>query len=95
MTSQAIDFITLRRRPAAKTVDTLQQPEPQNLGVFADAGELDRLSAGRNRIARREFNRLPRAVLEFGGAANDAIDDDLAFFETAGLGDCRGALRQE
>src|SRR5664279_3419303 len=76
LTSQAVNFVTLRRRPLSKILHAFQQAEPEDLSIFAYACEIDRVLARRNRIAGRKFKILPRAIAEFGAAANDAIDND-------------------
>ncbi|MDA9397494.1 hypothetical protein XH79_01325 [Bradyrhizobium sp. CCBAU 45389] len=42
LTGEAVDLVALRRCPAAQLVHTLQQAS-QDLGIFADADEADRL----------------------------------------------------
>src|SRR5882757_3420936 len=71
---QAVNLVTLCRRPAAKALHAFQKAEPEDLGIFADARELKRVLAGCNKVPGRKFDRLAPTVLEFGRAANDAIN---------------------
>src|SRR3954452_23439991 len=78
LTSQAVNLVALRRRPATKILHAFQQSESKELGVFADADETDRILARGHGIAGRQFEILSRAVGKGGDAADNAIDHDLA-----------------
>src|ERR1700733_7903572 len=95
LTSQAVTFVTLRRRPAAKILHAFQQAQPEDLSILTCPHEIYRVLARRNRIAGRKFKILADAILEFGCAANDAIDNDLAFPKKGSIRCCRCTLRQE
>src|ERR1700712_4761299 len=43
LTRQTVNFVTLRRRPAAKGLHAFQQAEPEDLGILADPRERDRI----------------------------------------------------
>jgi hypothetical protein len=60
LTSQAVDFVALRRRPAAKVLDAFQQAQPEDLGIFAQPHQINRVLARRDRIAGRKFKISPR-----------------------------------
>src|SRR5271165_2714750 len=95
LTRQAVNFITLRRRPTAKILYAFQQAQPEDLSVFTYTEEIYRVLARGNRIAGRKFKMLADTIPEFGCTANDAIDNDLAFFEKGSIRCFRSALRQE
>ena len=95
LTSQAVNFVTLRRRPTAKIFHAFQQAQPEDLSIFAYPYEIYRVLARRNHIAGRKFKSLARTILEFRRAANDAINNNLAFREKGGVRCCRSALRQQ
>ncbi len=92
---EAVDLVTLRRRPAARPLQALQKAEPEHLRIVADPDEARRIPARRHHIASAQFERLARAVPELGGAANDPVDDHLAFRKAAGVRCGRSALRQQ
>ncbi len=81
LTGQAIDLITLRRRPSAKILDALQEAEPQDLRILPDPDQIYRVLARRHRIASGKLQNLARTILELCRTANDAIDNALAFRE--------------
>src|SRR5262245_3496632 len=95
LTGQTVNFVALGRRPAAKILDTFEQAQSEDLGIFAQPHQIYRVLACRDRIAGHEFKIFPRAVGEFGGAANNAVDDDLAFSKKGSVRCCGGALRQQ
>ena len=59
LTSQAVNFVALRRRPAAKILHAFQQAQSEDLGIFAQPHQIYRVLAGRNRIAGRKFKIFP------------------------------------
>jgi hypothetical protein len=93
LTSQAIDFVALHRGPTAKIFHALQKAEPEDLRIFAHSDEACRVFARRHYIASRKIKSLPGTILEFGCAANDAINNNLASRERGGVRGCRCALR--
>src|ERR1700733_3114452 len=95
LTGQAVNFVTLRRRPTAKILHAFQQAQPENLSILAYPHEMYRVLARCNRIAGHKFKILAVPLLEFGRAANDAIDNDLAFPEKGSILRCRCSLRQQ
>src|ERR1700753_2942077 len=95
LAGQAVDLVTLRRRPATKALHAFEKAEPKDLGILAHAFELDRILACRHHVAGCKLGRLARTVPEFRWGANHAINHDPALCEGGRVRRRRRALRQQ